>query len=139
VHFHKCDYLFLNQVKLRLQYNSIRFRLKRNEVEQLARTGRLEEKICLGAGGDEIFRYILESTSAVSTTRAVLTPRAVTVQVPPEALTRWASSDQIGIEGEQTVAHQANLRILIEKDFACVDGTDEENADTFPNPLAGKC
>ena len=126
-------------MKLRLQFNSIRFRLKRGEVDQFAQTGRLEEQIFLGTGGDEIFRYVLESTSAVSTTKAVLTPRAVIVQVPPEAVTRWASSDQIGIEGEQPVAHQATLRILIEKDFACIDGTDEENADTFPNPLAGKC
>jgi hypothetical protein len=36
---------------------------------------------------------------------------------------------------EQPVDHQASLRILIEKDFACIDGTDEQNADTFPNPL----
>jgi hypothetical protein len=126
-------------VKLRLQFNSIRFRLKRSEVEQFAQTGRLEEEIFLGTGSDEIFRYVLESTGAVSTTRAVLTPRTVIVQVPLEAVMRWASSDQIGIEGEQPVAHQANLRILIEKDFACIDGTDEGNADTFPNPLAEKC
>jgi hypothetical protein len=126
-------------VKLRLQFNSIRFRLKRSEVEQFAQTGRLEEEIFLGTGSDEIFRYILESTGAVSTTRAVLAPRTVIVQVPLEAVMRWASSDQIGIEGEQPVAHQANLRILIEKDFACIDGTDEGNADTFPNPLAEKC
>ena len=52
---------------------------------------------------------------------------------------KWASTDQIGIEGEQPVIHQANLQILIEKDFACIDGTDDENVDTFPNPLAGKC
>ena len=122
-------------MKLRLQFNSIRFRLKRSEVEQFAQTGRLEEEIFLGAGGDEIFRYILESTGAVSTARALLTPRAVIVQVPLEAVTRWASSDQIGIEGEQAVDNQTSLRILIEKDFACIDGTDEQNVDTFPNPL----
>jgi hypothetical protein len=64
----------------------------------------------------------------------VLTPRAVIVQVPPDTV-RWASSDQIGIEGEQAVDNQTSLRILIEKDFACIDGSDEQNADTFPNPL----
>jgi hypothetical protein len=122
-------------VKLRLQFNSIRFRLKRSEVEQFAQTGRLEEEIFLGTGGDEIFRYILESTGAVSTTRALLTPRAVIVQVPPDAVMRWVSTDQIGIEGEQAVDNQTSLRILIEKDFACIDGTDEQDADTFPNPI----
>jgi hypothetical protein len=126
-------------VKLRLQFNSIRFRLKRSEVEQFSRTGRVEEKISLGTGDEETFRYILESTGAVFTPRAVLTPRAVVVQVPPDVVGRWASTDQIGIEGEQPVEDQASLRILIEKDFACIDGTDEQNADTFPNPVAGKC
>ena len=122
-------------MKLRLQFNSIRFRLKRSEVEQFAQTGRLEEEIFLGTGSDEIFRYILESTGAVSTTGALLTPRAVIVQVPPDMVRRWASTDQISIEGEQAVDNQTSLRILIEKDLACIDGTDEQNADTFPNPL----
>ena len=108
-------------------------------MEQFIRTGRLEEKIISGSGDDGTFCYVLESTGAVSAPRATLTPRVITVQVPPDAVTRWASTDQIGIEGEQSVDNQVNLRILIEKDFACIDGTDEENADTFPNPLARQC
>ena len=123
-------------MKLRLQCNSIRFRLKRSEVEEFARTGRVEEKIVSGSGDEETFGYVLESVDAVSSPRATLKPRSIIVQVPPDAVMRWVSTDQIGIEGEQLVDNQTSLRILIEKDFACIDGTDEENADTFPNPLA---
>jgi hypothetical protein len=127
-------------VKLRLQFNSIRFRLKRREVEQLARTGRVEEKILIGSGEAEGFDYVLESTAAVSSPSATVTARGVVVQVPSHEVMKWASTDQIGIEGRQPVDSETSLRILVEKDFACVDGTDEENADTFPNPLAGlKC
>ena len=122
-------------MKLRLQVNSIRFRLKRGEVEQLARTGRIEEKIISGSGDDQTFGYVLESTDKVSSLNAILRPGAIIVQVRPEAVMRWASTDQISIEGEQPVDNQTSLRILIEKDFACIDGTDEQNADTFPNPL----
>jgi len=135
VHFQKCGYLFFNQVKLRLQYNSIRFRLKRSEVEQFARTGRVEEKIISGSSDNQMFGYVLESTEMVSSLKATVRPGAIIVQVPPEAVTRWASTDQISIEGEQAVDNQTSLRILIEKDFACIDGTDEQNVDTFPNPL----
>lgn len=135
MHFQKCDYLFDNQVKLRLQHNSIRFRLKRSEVEQFARTGRVEEKIISGSGDNQMFGYVLESTEKVSSLKATVRPGAIIVQVPPEVVMRWASTDQIGIEGEQAVDNQTSLRILIEKDFACIDGTDEQNADTFPNPL----
>jgi len=126
-------------VKLRLEFNSIRFRLRRSEVEEFARTRRVEEKIISGSGDDKTFRYVLESADSVSSVSATLTPHSILVQVPPEAVTRWASSDQIGIESEQLVEHQTSLRILIEKDFACIDASDEQNADTFPNPLAGKC
>jgi hypothetical protein len=136
VHFQKCGYLFFNQVKLRLQYNSIRFRLKRSEVEQFARTGRVEEKIISGSSDNQMFGYVLESTEKVSSLKATVRPGAIIVRVPPEAVTRWSSTDQISIEGEQAVDNQTSLRILIEKDFACIDGTDEENTDTFPNPLA---
>jgi hypothetical protein len=127
-------------VKLRLQFNSIRFRLKRREVEQLARTGRVEERILIGSGDDETFDYVLESTAAVSSPRATVTARGVVVQVPAHEVMKWASTDQTGIEGRQSVDSESSLRILVEKDFACIDGTDQENADTFPNPLAGlKC
>ena len=127
-------------VKLRLQFNSVRFRLKRGEVEQLARTGRVEEKILVGSGDDETFDYLLESTAAVSSPIASVTARGIIVQVPSDEVMKWASTDQVGIEGRQPADNETSLQILIEKDFACIDGNDEENADTFPNPLAGlKC
>jgi Family of unknown function (DUF7009) len=127
-------------VKLRLQFNSVRFRLKRREVEQLALTGRVEEKILIGSGDDETFDYVVESTAAVSSPRATVTARGIVVQVPSDEVMKWASTDQVGIEGGQPVESETSLRILVEKDFACIDGTDQENADTFPNPLAGlKC
>ena len=130
----------LSIVKLRLQFNSVRFRLKRGEVEQLARTGRVEEKILIGSGDDETFDYVLESTAAVSSPIATVTARSIVVQVPSKEVIKWASTDQVGIEGRQPVDNETSLQILIEKDFACIDGNDEENADTFPNPLAGlKC
>ena len=126
-------------MKLRLEFNSIRFRLKRNEVEQFARTGRVEDKIISGSSDQQMFGYVLESTEKVSSLKATVRPGAIIVQVPPEVVMRWASTDQIGIEGQQPVDNQTSLRILIEKDFACIDGTDEQNADTFSNPLARKC
>jgi hypothetical protein len=127
-------------VKLRLQFNSVRFRLKRREVDQLARSGRVEEKIFIGSGEDETFDYVVESTAAVSSPRATVTARGIVVQVPSHEVMKWASTDQIGIEGRQPVESETSLRILVEKDFACIDGNDQENADTFPNPLAGlKC
>jgi hypothetical protein len=126
-------------MKLRLQFNSIRLRLKRSEVEQFFQTGRVEESIRCGTGDQESFHYLLEATNAVSSPKGWIAPSGVVVQVPLADALNWVLTDKIGIEGEQAVDNQTSLRILIEKDFACLDGTDEQNADTFPNPVAGKC
>ena len=123
-------------MKLRLQFNSIRLRLKRGEVERFMSTGRVKEGICSGSDPAQVFHFVLEATDAVSSPTALVSPGSIVVQVPVAEALKWASTDQIGIEGEQTTDSQVSLRILIEKDFACIDGTEEQNVDTFPNPLA---
>jgi hypothetical protein len=127
-------------MKLRLQSKSIRLRLKRHEVEQLAKTGRMEEKIIMGSGIDDTFQYALESSSAISTPRAFLKKKGILIEVPVETVSRWASGDEVGIDASLPTGDQEQLQVLIEKDFACLNGTEEQNFDTFPNPLAGtKC
>jgi hypothetical protein len=127
-------------MKLRLQFNSIRLRLKRGEIAQLAKLGAIEETIIMGGEPQDIFRYVLESSAAVSTLGVHLRSGGVLVQVPAETLIKWATGNEVGIEARLPVGNQGHLHVLIEKDFACLEGTEEENADTFPNPLAGtKC
>ena len=127
-------------MKLRFQSNSIRLRLKRSEVEQFARTGRVEEKIVFGEGAADIFHYVLETSASVTSPQSRLRENGVLIQIPPHIVARWASGNEVGIEGIQPVGKEENLRVLIEKDFACLDGTEEENVDTFPHPLADtKC
>lgn len=126
-------------MKLRLQFNSIRLRLKRSEVEQFFETGRVEESIMSGTGDRESFHYLLEATDAVSSPKGWIAPGGIVVQIPLADALNWVLTDKISIAGEQAIDNQTGLRILIEKDFACLDGTDEQNVDTFPNPVAGKC
>jgi hypothetical protein len=62
------------------------------------------------------------------------------VEVPREMAARWATGDEVGMEAKLSVGGGRELHVLVEKDFACLNGTDEQNRDTFPNPLAGtKC
>ncbi len=126
-------------MKIRLQCNSVRLRLKRSEVEQFARTGRVEERITFGEGVGNSLLYLLE-IAEVPAPQARLTANGVIVQVPSDIAARWASGGDVGMEGTQTVGEEGCLHVLVEKDFACLDGTDEQNADTFPHPLSGtKC
>jgi hypothetical protein len=127
-------------MKLRLQFNTIRLRLKRSEVAQFAEAGRVEETIILGEGEGETLHYALEATDAIHSPRAELNGGSILVRVPLAMAEQWAANDEIAIEGDQAAGGETRLHILIEKDFACIDGTDEQNVDTFPNPLAGtKC
>ena len=121
-------------MKLRFQFNSIRLRLKRSEVDQLARAGRVEEKIIWGQGAT--FLYVLETSTGVTSPQSHLTADGLVVQVPSELVTIWANSDQVGIRGREATGNEVPLQVLIEKDFACLDRTGEENFDTFPSPLA---
>jgi hypothetical protein len=127
-------------MKLRLQSNSMRLRLKRAEVAHLAKNGRVEEKIIFGSGPDDVLHYVLESSYTISSLQAQLKKNGILVQVPANTVSRWATGDDVGIEASLPVSDGGQLQVIIEKDFACLDGTMEQNFDTFPNPLAGtKC
>jgi hypothetical protein len=127
-------------MKLRLQSNSIRLRLKRGEVDQLVRAGRVEEEIVFGPGRGGTLKYVLETSPILPAPTALLHKDSVLVQVPMKTAIQWASGPEIGIEEIQASGDGATLQILIVKDFACLNGTDEQNIDTFPHPLAGtKC
>ena len=126
-------------MKLRLQANSVRLRLKQGEVKRLLEDGALEESVRFFPGR-ETLAYRLELSDAAAVLSARLKGSALIVEVPAGAARAWAAAaDQVGLDAVQpadTGADQA-LTILVEKDFACLDGTPEQNADTFPNPLAG--
>jgi len=125
-------------MKLRLQSNSIRLRLKKGEVAQLIKENIVEETIEFGNG--QALRYCLQVSYNITAPQAYFKQGEILVKVPHEMSTSWALSTQIGIEGTQQVAGQIQLHILIEKDFACLNGNEAQNVDTFPNPLAGtKC
>ena len=126
-------------MKLRLAANSIRLRLKRLEVEQLACGGRVEERVCF-TGRQDAFHYVLESSCAVDRIQARFQPSGIVVEVPAAHVAHWATCEQVGIEGFQIAGDTDKLHILMETDFACLNGSDEQNADTFAHPLAGtKC
>ncbi len=56
--------------------------------------------------------------------------------VPKSVAGKWTNSEQIGIEALQLIEDQKHLRILIKKDFACLEkGTGEDDSDAFPHPL----
>jgi hypothetical protein len=115
-------------MKLRIQGNSLRLRLTRNEVAQLHDGGRVESSIEFGPG--RTLTYALESSPQAASVVASFDGRAIFVAVPTPLITTWAEGDTISIEGPL----QAGVQVLIEKDFQCLHKTGPPDPDAYPNP-----
>lgn len=123
-------------MKLRIKGNSLRLRLSQSDVARLVQSGEIEETVYFTAEPDAKLTYALKvapSSEALSVSYAA---QRVAVSINAETAERWTSQDtEVGIYGSIDTGH-GPLELLIEKDFACLDATEEENQDTFPNPIA---
>lgn len=122
-------------MKLRIQSNSIRFRITPTELHTLATRGSVQSSVRLGALPDDRLTYSLETSSRFSCLLAEYLNCKIRVILPEDQVRDWASTAQVGLEGFQLVAGGERLRILVEKDFKCLEPRPEENeVDRFPNP-----
>lgn len=120
------------EVKLRLRHNSIRLRLGKSEVE-LLRQG-LECCEVIWFPRNEALKYCLMSSTR-STIHASLEGANVRIEVPKNDLIAWCSSEAVGISAEIYLQNAEPLRVLIEKDFRCLDSRlSEDQSDMFANP-----
>ena len=123
-------------MKLRIRDNSIRLRLMRGEVDALRDNGLVEASTAFPGG--RTFRYVVESSPASVNPAAFYSDNAMTVRLPASTVLAWASSEQVSMTGEQVLADGEKLKILVEKDFVCLTGRDDEDeSDMFPHPNAG--
>lgn len=133
-------------MKLRIRGNSLRLRLLRGEVEQFGKTGRIEETIRFGGAPEAQLKYVLEFDRQAQNITTHFAANQITVKVPDAVARNWVESDEITLKSEQSIENDANvsdakdvLQILIEKDFVCLDRSDDpDNADAFLHPK-GKC
>lgn len=123
-------------MKLRIRGNSIRLRLTKSEVAEIGAGRMVEEAVEFGTEPARNFVYALVPAADAETPRAVFDGNRIAVFVPQKQASDWARTNQIGIESENSTGENSGLRILIEKDFACLEPrAGEEDADTFANPF----
>ena len=89
--------------------------------------------------GGRTLRYSLESSPASVNPGAFFSESEIIVRLPETAVLAWATSDQVAIYGEQVLVDGEKLNILVEKDFVCLTGRDDEDeSDMYPHPEAEK-
>jgi hypothetical protein len=124
-------------MKLRIKGNSMRLRVSRSELEHFLSGGRIEETIRFAADPKAKLTYALESTLQASAVRVRYEPQEVTVVLSDDQARIWGRESEVGVYAAVDIGPAGSLEITIEKDFACLDRSDEENGDTFDNPHAG--
>lgn len=127
-------------MKLRIRGNSIRLRLTKSEVEHLGETGNVGDAVAFGATTTG-FCYELRTSADHDTIQAEFEENCLIISIPSDEAKSWIGSEQIGIETMQPISDDKFLRILVEKDFACLtERVGEDDTDAFPNPFVhGKC
>jgi hypothetical protein len=122
-------------MKLRIKGNSIRLRLGQSEVRRLAIDGVVQESTPFGPSKQECFIYAICASPDVTVVSANFADRRLVIRVPSGMIHQWAATDQVGIHAIKRNSDDGELRILIEKDFGCIDApSDESQEDAFPNP-----
>jgi len=123
-------------MKLRIRENTIRLRLKQNEVEKLASGESIVEQTRFP---DSVLTYRLD-VSKDGPFSASFQDGNLTICLPEPQVTQWAKNDEVSIVAEQTLGNADVLSLLVEKDFKClVPGhhrLNEDDADTYPHPDA---
>jgi hypothetical protein len=111
---------------------SIRLRLGRSDVDRFAQDGVVMERIDLGAAG--ALEWELRSDDGAGV-RASIEAGRIIVRVDRAKAENWAGSEIVGFEAEQVDAAGSVVRILVEKDFACLqERAGEDDSDAYPNP-----
>jgi hypothetical protein len=124
-------------MKLRIKGNSLRLRVSRSELAQFQSEGRIEETIHFTAAPEATLTYALESALRSSPVSVRYGSREVTVILSQDRARIWEAENEVGVYTTLDMGPAGSLEVVVEKDFACLDRSDEDNSDTFANPLAG--
>ena len=120
-------------MKIRIQGNSIRFRLKQTEVKNFREEGEIKEEMSFGILPADKLSFVLKARNSGSF-KITLESNVIMLQVPSVMCAKWTNTDLVGFEEEVTTGKGDTIRVLVEKDFKCLDGSDVENEDAYPNP-----
>jgi hypothetical protein len=125
-------------MKLRIRGNSLRYRTTRSEVAKLIDAGRIEETVFFAAGDCKL-TYALELGREEQQRFLELSyqPSEIVIVLPTEQARAWAEGNIVGIYHSVDLGTRGILELIVEKDFACLEGADAADVDTFPNSNVG--
>ncbi len=112
-------------MKIRIKGNSLRYRLTQSEVALLGAKGYLEENTMLPG---KTFIYAIETVNNSRLTADFIENKII-LYMPKAMIDELINTGTVGFDGSS-----GSVKLLVEKDFACIDNTDEDQSDNYPNP-----
>lgn len=112
-------------MKIRIKDNILRLRLVKTDLANLATNGHIYEKTEFLS---QTFYYGIEANQS-EVISADFNENKISVKMPEAMIKEWAETDRITFKGKS-----GQVSILLEKDFVCLDHTDEDQSDNYPNP-----
>ena len=116
-------------MKLRIQDDSVRFRLTRKEVAHLRDRGFVD--CAVRFRGNQTLGYSVRSSPDAAAISVSYAGDAVMAVLPAAMAMAWAESNEITLEGSDS-----GVRILIEKDFQCLHQAEPLDPEAYPHPHA---
>lgn len=120
-------------MKIRMQSNSIRYRLKEPEVNEFKNTGIITEHIQLGPDAGSSLRFILQKSDVKNIIVQSETNTTI-ILIPHDIANKWTDTSSVGFDAIIQLGNGTKLKVLVEKDFECLEGSQEENIGAYPNP-----
>ena len=120
-------------MKIRIQGNSVRYRLTRSEVESLKKDGYYKEQTAFN-GKD--FTYAVAAMENITGLQAEFQGDTITLLLPKNESIKWPDNERVGYENKMILNDGQVLSLLLEKDFVCLDERVEDQSDNYPNPAA---
>jgi hypothetical protein len=112
-------------MKLRIERNSIRFRVKKSDLEILKKHNLVRESVAFVKGFH--FYYELKIDENIKTIEASFSSGTIAVSIPLGIADVWINTEQVGVHWTS----ENGFFILIEKDFSCKTRSDEDKNDLF--------
>ncbi|WP_185217131.1 DUF7009 family protein [Sphingobacterium mizutaii] len=112
-------------MKIRIKDNSVRIRLTQSEVNALYQDGNISSRTEFL---EQAFVYAVERAD-VPELSVEFVENKISLKIPANLLEQMYSTDVVGFEGLT-----GKVKLLLEKDFVCLDNTLEDQSDNYPNP-----
>ncbi|MGS0749031.1 DUF7009 family protein [Halpernia sp. GG3] len=118
-------------MKIRIKGNSIRLRLTKTDVQNLKKSGFVEETTIIG--NQQVFKYALVIDANKPQISASFNENKITLYISKKEAFTITDTDEITLEGFQKNDEENDLFLLVEKDLECLDTTFEDQSDMYKN------